>query len=656
MSPSQSSTRWWRARGSCGRSSAADRGPGGPCLRTRWPTPSARGRFCYVVELVASGAPARGQAPRGGLAAGARARRRRREHHELRRRGDGPRPDAGRHRGAGPRAHAQRPRHVRRPGPRGPPQDAGGPPGARDRERLRPHRRLAESPPGRPARRAAGLRPRLGPPGPDDRRAAPGRPALPRRRGGLPVQVRGGGLRLAVRRSSRRRSPPAPTARSRRWAGTPRSSASSSATSTSAGSGPRCSATCTSSARGPPSGWRGASRPAAGCPRRSSRPCAQEARGKDGGLRARLERAARTVAVLRGLGYAGAYLGGTHDADHVAWIIRRARELAPRWEELAAELRYGYEGGFYLYGPRVPERDPRRGARARRPRAHPGLEAARGPDGRRGAGAAVDRARARRPRPPLPGHDATPCCGGLSRTPRGLGRPTAGRRSAPSSALELAVKRPLFGCQACGNCVLGHLEYVCPETCPKHLRNGPCGGTYLGHCEVVDQPCIWVGVDARASAAGRARRARDLRARRPIARSRAPAPGSTTSSTATAVLELRRVPAPRRRPPRDRARGGLRWSPPPERSCTSTPTERGPGPRRPARRASSGAPPAPGRTPLAGRGPQPARPRTRGRTCSRGRAAFMRASARSTASRTSASTSASNRACSASSTTPFAWR
>ena len=67
------------------------------------------------------------------------------------------------------------------------------------------------------------------------------------------------------------------------------------------------------------------------------------------------------------------------------------------------------------------------------------------------------------------------------------------------------MKQPLFGCQACGNCVLGHLEYVCPETCPKHLRNGPCGGTYLGHCEVVDQPCVWVGVHARAHAAGRER-------------------------------------------------------------------------------------------------------------------------------------------------------
>jgi methylenetetrahydrofolate reductase (NADPH) len=76
----------------------------------------------------------------------------------------------------------------------------------------------------------------------------------------------------------------------------------------------------------------------------------REAAGPDGGLRARLERAARTVAVLQGLGYAGAYLGGTHDADQVAWIIRRATELRPQWEALAGELDYGVEGGFHLAG------------------------------------------------------------------------------------------------------------------------------------------------------------------------------------------------------------------------------------------------------------------------------------------------------------------
>jgi hypothetical protein len=69
--------------------------------------------------------------------------------------------------------------------------------------------------------------------------------------------------------------------------------------------------------------------------------------------------------------------------------------------------------------------------------------------------------------------------------------------------IEFAIKAPVFGCQACGNCVLGHMEYVCPQTCPKNMRNGPCGGTLNGRCEVVDKPCIWVAVYERAEGANR---------------------------------------------------------------------------------------------------------------------------------------------------------
>ncbi len=44
------------------------------------------------------------------------------------------------------------------------------------------------------------------------------------------------------------------------------------------------------------------------------------------------------------------------------------------------------------------------------------------------------------------------------------------------------------------------MEYVCPQTCPKQMRNGPCGGTFHGACEVIDQECIWVKVMERAEA------------------------------------------------------------------------------------------------------------------------------------------------------------
>jgi hypothetical protein len=67
---------------------------------------------------------------------------------------------------------------------------------------------------------------------------------------------------------------------------------------------------------------------------------------------------------------------------------------------------------------------------------------------------------------------------------------------------EFAVKSPAFGCQECGNCVLGNMQHVCPQTCPKQLRNGPCGGTNSGQCEVIpEQACIWVKVYERAKAA-----------------------------------------------------------------------------------------------------------------------------------------------------------
>jgi methylenetetrahydrofolate reductase (NADPH) len=60
--------------------------------------------------------------------------------------------------------------------------------------------------------------------------------------------------------------------------------------------------------------------------------------------------------------------------------------------------------------------------------------------------------------------------------------------------LEEPVKVILLGCQKCGDCAISHTAYLCPESgCPKHLRNGPCGGSRNGFCEVkTERTCIWV--------------------------------------------------------------------------------------------------------------------------------------------------------------------
>lgn len=64
--------------------------------------------------------------------------------------------------------------------------------------------------------------------------------------------------------------------------------------------------------------------------------------------------------------------------------------------------------------------------------------------------------------------------------------------------LEKLIKDKLFNCQHCGQCVLSYTKRICPMNCPKGLRNGPCGGTLEGKCEVLpDRDCVWMNIDKR---------------------------------------------------------------------------------------------------------------------------------------------------------------
>jgi len=66
---------------------------------------------------------------------------------------------------------------------------------------------------------------------------------------------------------------------------------------------------------------------------------------------------------------------------------------------------------------------------------------------------------------------------------------------------EYCSKHLLFGCRMCGQCKLHDLGMTCPMTCPKQLRNGPCGGVRVnGHCEVKpEMECRWVRIIRRAN-------------------------------------------------------------------------------------------------------------------------------------------------------------
>ncbi len=68
------------------------------------------------------------------------------------------------------------------------------------------------------------------------------------------------------------------------------------------------------------------------------------------------------------------------------------------------------------------------------------------------------------------------------------------RLEGPFEAAERVSKQAIFGCEMCGQCTLHTTGMTCPMTCPKNLRNGPCGGVrHDGNCEVEpDMPCVWL--------------------------------------------------------------------------------------------------------------------------------------------------------------------
>lgn len=112
-------------------------------------------------------------------------------------------------------------------------------------------------------------------------------------------------------------------------------------------------------------------------------------------------------------------------------------------------------------------------------------------------------------RPRLPGwlayrlqHALAPNAG-YRRLAGALARSPAAYRA--FTATEKVTKGAAFGCRMCGQCALPDTGYACPETCPKQLRNGPCGGVGAdGSCEVFpDTRCVWVVAYERAEQEGR---------------------------------------------------------------------------------------------------------------------------------------------------------
>ncbi len=216
--------------------------------------------------------------------------------------------------------------------------------------------------------------------------------------------------------------------------------------------------------------------------------------GEDKGREFFVDVAAKQVAVARGLGYSGAYIGGHMPIGTYDEILSRAEAITgDRWLDAARDLHYGRPGEFYLYG-----RDAETGLSDGTPRAE-----------------YLDSRRRRQTELKVPAryrlsrvmhntvfaHDAPLFPVGTKLYERLEDSPRSVQRAA--HLVEQAAKVPMFDCQDCGDCSLPDIAYVCPEgPCAKNQRNGPCGGTRDGLCEVYDTECIWAQAYERLKAYG----------------------------------------------------------------------------------------------------------------------------------------------------------
>ena len=82
-----------------------------------------------------------------------------------------------------------------------------------------------------------------------------------------------------------------------------------------------------------------------------------------------------------------------------------------------------------------------------------------------------------------------------------LSRLGFGRADRLMRPVEELSKRVIFDCRMCGQCVLHSTGMTCPMTCPKQLRNGPCGGVCMdGSCEVIpENDCVWAKAVERSA-------------------------------------------------------------------------------------------------------------------------------------------------------------
>lgn len=210
----------------------------------------------------------------------------------------------------------------------------------------------------------------------------------------------------------------------------------------------------------------------------------KEAEAPDKGKKARLIRAAKLLAILKGLGFSGAHMGGPGLLfSDVAYVMDKAEDFQ-NWRQHITDLSFWPNDGFYYFNK----------------------------DSESGLNLPTENISVSKAGPKRSIHYA------ISKKIHDLMFSPEGRLFQPMKKVcftledhglesildkfEFFMKLLMYDCRNCGDCRLSELAYLCPQSgCAKFLLNGPCGGSLNGWCEVYPKKkrCFYVRIFERLS-------------------------------------------------------------------------------------------------------------------------------------------------------------
>ncbi|MBA3035015.1 MAG: methylenetetrahydrofolate reductase [Desulfobacterium sp.] len=196
------------------------------------------------------------------------------------------------------------------------------------------------------------------------------------------------------------------------------------------------------------------------------------------GYFASVDRAAKLAAICKGLGYRGIHIGGIHrNFKTVKRILDRMAEIENSWQDFLKEFDYSQPDHYYMYEKNKQSAlssdilAPKNSKATSFHKLHFKFL-----------------------------HSIHNSLFSIN-TPHAAIYKKISRQLYQNSGIvyhlvkffEDVLKKILLNCQQCGDCGIEYPGFLCPESgCPKHMRNGACGGSRKGKCEVYpDRFCIW---------------------------------------------------------------------------------------------------------------------------------------------------------------------